>query len=102
MIWVRSPNSATATTTKPAPATLQKLPPDFAVSLVSFSDQPKVLVEPTTDHTQVADALSKLPRGQGTVIGDGLTGGEEIVTEGQLRLAPVARVSTGGRQAKTS
>ena len=51
---------------------LQKLPPDFAVSLVSFADEPKVLVEPTTDHTQVADALGSLPRGQGTVIGDGL------------------------------
>ena len=55
-----------------AQAFLQKLPPDFAVSLVSFADDPKVLVEPTTDHTQVADALGTLPRGQGTVIGDGL------------------------------
>jgi len=51
---------------------MQKLPPDFAVSLVSFADEPKVLVEPTTDHTQVTDALSRLPRGRGTVIGDGL------------------------------
>ena len=41
-------------------------------------------------------------QGDVTVIADGLTGGEEIVTEGQLRLAPGARVSTGGRQAKTS
>jgi len=55
-----------------AQAFLQQLPPDFAVSLVSFADAPKVLVEPTTDHTQVADALGDLPRGQGTVIGDGL------------------------------
>jgi Ca-activated chloride channel family protein len=29
-----------------AQAFLQKLPPDFAVSLVSFADEPKVLVEP--------------------------------------------------------
>jgi Ca-activated chloride channel family protein len=51
---------------------LQQLPPDFAVSLVSFADQPKVLVAPTTDHTKVANALADLPRGNGTVIGDGL------------------------------
>jgi len=55
-----------------AQAFLQKLPPDFAVSLVSFADEPKVLVKATTDHTQVANALAELPRGQGTVIGDGL------------------------------
>ena len=55
-----------------AQAFLQQLPPEFAVSLVSFADEPKVLVAPTTDHTQVANALGDLPRGQGTVIGDGL------------------------------
>jgi len=55
-----------------AQAFLQQLPPDFAVSLVSFADEPKVLVGATTDHTQVAQALTDLPRGQGTVIGDGL------------------------------
>src|SRR5689334_16415721 len=64
-----------------AQAFLQKLPPDFAVSLVSFADQPKVLVGPTTDHTQVANALGDLPRGQGTVIGDGLASAlDEIQT----------------------
>jgi Ca-activated chloride channel family protein len=67
-----------------AQAFLQKLPPDFAVSLVSFSDQPKVLVEPTTDHAQVADALSKLPRGQGTVIGDGLATALQEIEQSQL------------------
>jgi Ca-activated chloride channel family protein len=55
-----------------AQAFLQQLPPEFAVSLVSFADEPKVLVAPTTDHTQVANALGDLPRGQGTAIGDGL------------------------------
>jgi Ca-activated chloride channel family protein len=64
-----------------AQAFLQKLPPDFAVALVSFADEPKVLVGPTTDHSQVADALSNLPRGQGTVIGDGLASAlDEIET----------------------
>ena len=55
-----------------AQAFLQQLPPEFAVSLVSFADEPKVLVAPTTDHAEVANALGDLPRGQGTVIGDGL------------------------------
>jgi len=41
-------------------------------------------------------------QGGETVIADGLKGGEEIVTEGQLRLAPGAHVTTGGRQATTS
>src|SRR5262245_43845502 len=64
-----------------AQAFLQKLPADFAVSLVSFADEPKVLVKPTTDHTQVANALGDLPRGQGTVIGDGLASAlDEIET----------------------
>ena len=64
-----------------AQAFLQQLPPDFAVSLVSFADEPKVLVAPTTDHTQVANALGDLPRGNGTVIGDGLASAmDEIQT----------------------
>ncbi len=66
-----------------AQAFLQQLPPDFAVSLVSFSDQPKVLVKPTTDHTQVADALGTLPRGQGTVIGDGLATALQDIEQSQ-------------------
>ena len=39
--------------------------------------------------------------GSETVIAEGLKGGEEVVTEGQLRLAPGARVTTEGRQATT-
>jgi Ca-activated chloride channel homolog len=77
-----------------AQAFLQKLPPDFAVSLVSFADQPKVLVGPTTDHTQVANALGDLPRGQGTVIGDGLaTALQEIEkSQGTSQAGPAAIV----------
>src|SRR5262245_28883323 len=66
-----------------AQAFLQKLPPDFAVSLVSFADEPKVLVAPTTDHTQAPDALSDLPRGKGTVIGDGLASGLDEIEKAQ-------------------
>jgi membrane fusion protein, multidrug efflux system len=41
-------------------------------------------------------------QGGETVIANGLKGGEEVVTEGQLRLTPGAHVSTGGHQAQTS
>ena len=41
-------------------------------------------------------------QGDETVIADGLKGGEEIVTEGQLRLTPGAHVTMGGHQAETS
>jgi Ca-activated chloride channel family protein len=76
-----------------AQAFLQQLPPEFAVSLVSFADQPKVLVAPTTDHTEVANALANLPRGQGTVIGDGLASAlEEIKTSQATQAGPAAIV----------
>jgi Ca-activated chloride channel homolog len=52
---------------------LQKLPPDFAVALVSFADKPEELSPPTTDHDHVSHVLTDPPRGQGTVIGDGLS-----------------------------
>jgi Ca-activated chloride channel family protein len=62
---------------------LQQLPPDFAVSLVSFADEPKVLVAATTEHTQVSEALDDLPRGQGTVIGDGLASALDEIQQHQ-------------------
>ena len=55
-----------------AQAFLHSCPPEFAVSLVSFADEPKVLVAPTTDHTRSPTRSATCPRGQGTVIGDGL------------------------------
>jgi Ca-activated chloride channel family protein len=77
-----------------AQAFLQQLPPDFAVSLVSFADDPKVLVQPTTDHTVVANALSTLPRGHGTVIGDGLAAGLQEIekSQGTSQAGPAAIV----------
>jgi len=82
-----------------AQAFLQQLPADFAVSLVSFADEPKVLVAATTDHTQVAQALTDLPRGQGTVIGDGLASAlEEIQTyqaDSQAGPAAIVLLSDG-------
>ena len=52
---------------------LDQLPPDFAVALVSFADTPQELAAPTTSREVVSNALADPPRGQGTVIGDGLT-----------------------------
>jgi len=52
---------------------LEQLPPDFAVALVSFADKPQELAAPTTNHDLVSQALTDPPRGQGTVIGDGLS-----------------------------
>lgn len=52
---------------------LQQLPPDFAVALVSFADEPTELAAPTSNHELVSQAVTDPPRGQGTVIGDGLT-----------------------------
>jgi Ca-activated chloride channel homolog len=52
---------------------LQQLPPDFAVALVSFADKPEELSSPTTNHDIVSRDLTDPPRGQGTVIGDGLS-----------------------------
>ncbi len=54
---------------------LSELPADFEVALVTFADEPSILVTPTADHGAVSQALGDLPRGTGTVIGDGLTAG---------------------------
>jgi Ca-activated chloride channel homolog len=52
---------------------LQQLPSDFEVVLVTFADEPAVLASPTSDHETVSQALADVPRGKGTVIGDGLS-----------------------------
>jgi len=52
---------------------LQQLPEEFQVVLVTFADKPTVLVPATADHAAVSKAIGDLPRGQGTVIGDGLS-----------------------------
>ena len=63
-----------------AQAFVSALPEDFEVALVSFADTPTLIVAPTTDHTQVSSALADLPRGEGTVIGDGLNLGLEQIS----------------------
>jgi Ca-activated chloride channel family protein len=62
---------------------LQQLPPEFEVVLVTFADTPSVLVPPTTDHGVVSEALGNLPRGKGTVIGDGLSSAIDQIATAQ-------------------
>ncbi len=52
---------------------IEGLPENFEVTLVSFASTPTVLAKPTTDHEGVSGKLEDLPRGRGTVIGDGLS-----------------------------
>jgi Ca-activated chloride channel homolog len=49
------------------------VPANFRVGLVVFDAAPTVLAPPSTDRTKVGSALGDLPRGKGTVIGDGLS-----------------------------
>jgi Ca-activated chloride channel family protein len=51
---------------------LDQLPEGLRVGLVTFADDAVVVVPPVEDREQVSRALDDLPRGKGTVIGDGL------------------------------
>lgn len=51
---------------------LEQLPEGLRVGLVAFAGEATVVVPPVEDRAQVAAALEDLPRGRGTVIGDGL------------------------------
>jgi Ca-activated chloride channel family protein len=62
-----------------ARAFLDGLPPDLRVGLVTFATGADVLVAPAADRSAVEDALSSLPRGEGTVIGDGLAASLDAV-----------------------
>lgn len=59
--------------TDAARAFLDGLPEDLSVGLVTFAGTAGTLVVPTTDRDRVLGALEALPRGKGTVIGDGMT-----------------------------
>jgi Ca-activated chloride channel family protein len=51
---------------------LGDVPSDVAVGLVVFAGTAQTLAQPTTRRTVVEEAFVGLPRGEGTVIGDGL------------------------------
>jgi Ca-activated chloride channel homolog len=67
-----SPNRLAAATTA-ARAFIEQVPVDFRVGLVTFNTEADVVIPPTEDHASVDAALNDLPRGQATVIGDGLS-----------------------------
>jgi Ca-activated chloride channel family protein len=62
---------------------LQQLPSEFEVVLVTFADQPAVQSPATSDHDAVSKALADLPRGKGTVIGDGLSSATDEIQTAQ-------------------
>jgi Ca-activated chloride channel family protein len=58
---------------------LEKLPADFRVGPVTYAIEPAILAQPTTDHDQVLKALASPPRGNRTVIGEGLSASIDVV-----------------------
>ncbi len=58
---------------------LRSLPEGFPVGLVTFANEPVVVVPASNDRTDVEGALADLPRGKGTVIGDGLNTSLDVI-----------------------
>ena len=63
---------------------LEKAPSSLRVGVVSFSDEPQVVVSPTVDRAQLRQGLDVLGPGFGTALGDGLA-----------RAVELARTATG-------
>lgn len=51
---------------------LDRVPRSVRVGLISFSDEPQVIVSPTTDHRRVRTGVDLLTLGGGTAIGDSI------------------------------
>jgi Ca-activated chloride channel family protein len=51
---------------------LDRVPGSVRVGLISFSDEPQVIVAPTTDHRRVRSGVDQLTLGGGTAIGDSI------------------------------
>jgi len=56
-----------------AEAFVEQLPEDFRVGLVTYAIEPALLTAPTIDHGEVLTELQSPPRGNRTVIGEGLS-----------------------------
>jgi Ca-activated chloride channel family protein len=83
-----------------ATAFLDRLPAGFRVGLATFSATSAVPVAPTSDRTQVSDALGSLAvdTASGTVIGDGLSAALDAIQadrDGGDRPAAVVLLSDG-------
>ena len=68
-------------------AFLDKAPDTLRVGVVSFSDEPQVVVSPTIDRTMLAQGIDVLGPGFGTAIGDALA-----------RAVVLARSATGATE----
>jgi Ca-activated chloride channel family protein len=64
-----------------ARAFMAKVPDGFRVGVVAFGDSATLVVAPTTDRSQVRDAIDglELANGTGTVIGDGLAAANDAI-----------------------
>jgi len=72
-------------------------------SAVQTSQQGQYVYVVKADHTvELRRVTLDRQQGEEAVIADGVNGGEQVVTEGQLRLSPGARVTTGARQGTAS
>ena len=58
---------------------LEKLPAELKVGLVTFAAEATIVVPPTAQRSELLDALNDLPRGEGTVIGDGLAASVDAI-----------------------
>jgi Ca-activated chloride channel homolog len=57
---------------------LDRVPRAVRVGLISFSDEPQVIVSPTTDHRRVRSGVDLLTLGGGTAIGDSIARAVEV------------------------
>jgi Ca-activated chloride channel family protein len=62
-------------------AFLDELPPEFRVGLTTFAGDARIVVQPTQNRDEVANALEALTTSRGTVIGDGLTEALDVIEE---------------------
>lgn len=60
---------------------LTQLPPAFKVSLVSFARYAEVVVPPTVDRVQVANAIDDLQLGEYTATGEGIFSALDVVKQ---------------------
>ena len=75
---------------------LARVPSGYRVGLVSFSSEPDVLVEPTTDRDVMREGLNLLYPDAGTAIGDGLAKATQVALDS---VSTLPRGSDGKRSA---
>ena len=85
---------------------LDRVPDELRVGIVSFSDEPQVVVPPTTDRGLLEAGVDLLSPGFGTAIGDAIVRAVEVglavEAEGGERPAPAADGSGTGVQPLTA